>query len=59
MGSLFADDVYIKSNGALRSNHIAPSGGTLVTIDTNLAVQNEVDVTNISYSINIFNGLCF
>ena len=38
MGNLFADDVYVKTNGALRSNHIAPNGGTLVTVDTNLAV---------------------
>ena len=41
MGNLFADDVYVKTNGALRSNHIAPNGGTLVTVDTNLAVQND------------------
>ena len=46
MGNLFADDVYIKTNGALRSNHIAPNGGTLVTIDTNLAVQNAYLATN-------------
>ena len=36
MGNLFADDVYVKTGGALRSNHIAPNGGTLVTVDTNL-----------------------
>ena len=35
MGNLFADDVYVKTNGALRSNHIAPNGGTLITVDTN------------------------
>ena len=39
MGNLFADDVYVKTGGALTSNHIAPNGGTLVTVDTNLAVQ--------------------
>ena len=46
MGSLFADDVYIKTNGALRSNHIAPNGGTLVTIDGNMAVQHAYLATN-------------
>ena len=29
MGNVFADDVYIKTNGALRSNHIAPNGGNI------------------------------
>ena len=53
MGNLFADDVYIKTNGALRSNHIAPSGGTLVTIDTNLAVQNAYLATNTIQSFDL------
>ena len=58
MGNLFADDVYVKTNGALRSNHIAPNGGTLVTIDTNLAVQNaytikSFDLTTVSFLNNI------
>ena len=46
MGNLFADDVYVKTGGALRSNHKAPNGGTLVTVDTNLAVQNAYLATN-------------
>ena len=46
MGNLFADDVYVKTNGALRSNHLAPNGGTLITVDTNLAVQNAYLATN-------------
>ena len=53
MGNLFADDVYIKTNGALRSNHIAPNGGTLVTIDTNLAVQNAYLATNTIQSFDL------
>ena len=40
MGKVFADDVYVKTGGALRSNHVAPNGGTLVTVDTNLAVSS-------------------
>ena len=62
MGNVFADDVYVKTGGALRSNHIAPNGGTLVTVDTNLAVQNaylatntiqSFDLTTVSFSNNI------
>ena len=48
-----ATDVYIKTNGALRSNHIAPNGGTLVTIDTNLAVQNAYLATNTIQSFDL------
>ena len=46
MGNLFADDVYVKTGGALRSNHIAPNGGTLVTVDTKLVVQHAYLATN-------------
>ena len=53
MGNLFADDVYVKTNGALRSNHIAPNGGSLVTIDTNLAVQNAYLATNTLQSFDL------
>ena len=53
MGNLFADDVYVKANGALRSNHIAPNGGTLVTVDTNLAVQNAYLATNTIQSFDL------
>ena len=53
MGNLFADDLYITTNGALRSNHIAPNGGTLVTIDTNLAVQNAYLATNTIQSFDL------
>ena len=62
MGNLFADDVYVKAGGALRSNHIAPNGGTLITVDTNLAVHNaylatntiqSFDLTTVSFSDNI------
>ena len=53
MGNLFADDVYVKTNGALRSNHIAPNGGTLVTVDTNLAVQNAYLATNTIQSFDL------
>ena len=53
MGNLFADDVYVKTNGALRSNHIAPNGGTLVTVDTNLAVQNSYLATNTIQSFDL------
>ena len=53
MGNLFADDVYIKTGGALRSNHIAPNGGTLVTVDTNLAVQNAYLATNTIQSFDL------
>ena len=53
MGNLFADDVCVKTGGALRSNHIAPSGGTLVTVDTNLAVQNAYLATNTIQSFDL------
>ena len=53
MGNLFADDVYVKTNGALRSNHIAPNNGTLVTVDTNLAVQNAYLATNTIQSFDL------
>ena len=53
MGILFADDAYIKTGGALRSNHIAPNGGTLVTVDTNLAVQNAYLATNTIQSFDL------
>ena len=53
MGNVFADDVYVKTNGALRSNHIAPNGGTLVTVDTNLAVQNAYLATNTIQSFDL------
>ena len=53
MGNLFADDVYVKTNGALRSNHIAPNGGTLITVDTNLAVQNAYLATNTIQSFDL------
>ena len=53
MGNLFADDVYIKTNGALRSNHLAPNGGTLVTVDTNLAIQNAYLATNTIQSFDL------
>ena len=41
------------ANGALRSNHIAPNGGTLVTVDTNLAVQNAYLATNTIQSFDL------
>ena len=53
MGNLFADDGYVKTNGALRSNHISPNGGTLVTVDTNLAVQNAYLATNTIQSFDL------
>ena len=53
MGNLFADDVYVKANGALRSNHLAPNGGTLITVDTNLAVQNAYLATNTIQSFDL------
>ena len=53
MGNLFADDVYVKTNGALRSNHIAPNGGTLVTVDTNMAIQNAYLATNTIQSFDL------
>ena len=53
MGNLFADDVYVKSGGALRSNNIASNGGTLVTVDTNLAVQNAYLATNTIQSFDL------
>ena len=53
MGNLFADDIYVKSGGALRSNNIAPNGGTLVTVDTNLAVQNAYLATNTIQSFDL------
>ena len=53
MGNLFADDLYVKTNGALRSNHLAPNGGTLITVDTNLAVQNAYLATNTIQSFDL------
>ena len=53
MGNLFADDVYVKTNGALRSNQLAPNGGTLITVDTNLAVQNAYLATNTIQSFDL------
>ena len=53
MGNLFADDVYVKTGGALCSNHIAPNGGTLVTVDTNLAIQNAYLATNTIQSFDL------
>ena len=53
MGNLFADDVYVKTGGSLRSNNIAPNGGTLVTVDTNLAVQNAYLATNTIQSFDL------
>ena len=53
MGNLFADDIYVKTNGALRSNHLAPNGGTLITVDTNLAVQNAYLATNTIQSFDL------
>ena len=53
MGNLFADDVYVKTNGALRSNHLAPNGRTLITVDTNLAVQNAYLATNTIQSFDL------
>ena len=46
MGKLFADDVFVKTGGAVRSNHITPNGGTLINVDTILAVQNAYFATN-------------
>ena len=51
--NLFADDVYVKTNGALRSNHLAPNGGTLVTVDTNMAIQNAYLATNTIQSFDL------
>ena len=53
MGNLFADDVYVKTNGALRSNHLAPNGGTLITVHTNMAVQNAYLATNTIQSFDL------
>ena len=53
MGNLFADDVYVKTGGSLKSNNIAPNGGTLVTVDTNLAVQNAYLATNTIQSFDL------
>ena len=53
LGNLFADDVYVKTGGALRSNHIAPNVRTLVTVDTNLAVQNACLATNTIQSFDL------
>ena len=53
MGNLFVDDVYVKTNGALRTNHLAPNGGTLITVDTNLAVQNAYLATNTIQSFDL------
>ena len=53
MGNLFADNVYVKTGGALRSNHIGPNGGTIVTVDTNLAIQNAYLATNTIQSFDL------
>ena len=53
MGNLLADDVYVKTNGALRSNHLAPNGGTLITVDTNMAIQNAYLATNTIQSFDL------
>ena len=53
MGNLFADDIYAKNGGALRSNNTASNGGTLVTVDTNLAVQNAYLATNTIQSFDL------
>ena len=53
MGNLFGDDIYVKTNGALRSNHIASNGGTLVTVDTNMAIQNAYLATNTIQSFDL------
>ena len=53
MGNVFADDVYVKTGGALRSNHISSNGGALVTVDTNLAVQNAYVATNTIQSFDL------
>ena len=53
MGNLFADNAYVKTGGALRSNHVAPNGGTLVPVDTNLAVQNACLATNTIQSFDL------
>ena len=53
MGNLFADDVYVKTNGALRSNHLAPNGGTLITVDTNMAIQNAYLAINTIQSFDL------
>ena len=53
MGNLFADDIYVKSGGALRSNNTAPNGGTLVTVDTNMAIQNAYLATNTIQSFDL------
>ena len=53
MGNLFADDIYVKTNGALRSNHLAPNGGTLITVDTNMAIQNAYLATNTIQSFDL------
>ena len=53
MGNLFADEVYVKTGGASRSNHIAPNGGTLVTVAADLAVQNAYLATNTIQSFGL------
>ena len=53
MSNLFADDIYVKSGGALRSNNIAPNGGILVTVNTNIAIQNAYLATNIIQSFDL------
>ena len=53
MGNLFADDIYVKTNGVLRSNHLAPNGGTLITVDTNMAIQNAYLATNTIQSFDL------
>ena len=58
MGNLLADDVYGKTGGALRSNHIASNGGTLVSVDTNLAVQNAYLATNTIQSFDLTTVSC-
>ena len=49
MGNLFAD----KTGGALRSNHIAPNGVTLETVDITLAVHNAYLATNTIQSTTV------
>ena len=53
VGQLFVDDVYIKTGGALGSTHIAPNGGVLVAVDTNLRVQHAYLETSTIRSIDL------
>ena len=46
MGNVFADDVYVKAGGALRSNHIAPNGGTLITVETVTINGSLIDISD-------------